>query len=663
MLQPQPLSILHVDDDDANRYVHTRMLQRAGFNVIEAGTGLQALQIVAETKLDLIVLDVKLPDIHGFEVCRRIKADPTTASIPVLHLSASFVQMEDKAEALEGGADGYLTQPVEARELIATVNALLRMRQAEEIAISSATQWQTTFDSISDGICLLDSQNKVVRCNQAMAKILGKWEQEIIGCTCNKLWQNVGDKSVGGFLCDRIYQSKRQSHEIQINRRWFGVKVDPILGVKGDFTGTVQILTDITERKLAEAARTELLQRERATREQAEANSRMKDEFLAIVSHELRSPLNAILGWSKLLRTRKLDESVRDRAMETIERNALLQVQMIEDLLDISRIIRGTIRLSACPIELKIPIEAAIQTVLLAAQAKEIQLTTAFDPTIGMVSADSDRLQQVIWNLLSNAIKFTPPGGSIEVRLSVTSSASPVAQIQIIDTGCGISKEFIPHVFDRFRQQDGSMTRSYSGLGLGLAIARQLVELHGGTLKAQSQGEGKGATFTIELPLISRVVESIETQAKRSVQPINSNCLPGEDLPKLNGKLVLVVDDEEDNIEVIKAGLQEYNVEVITANSALKAMEIVTKSKLDAIVSDIGMPNEDGYELIKKIRDWEISQKLAPIGAIALTAYAREEDRQRAITSGFQMHLSKPIEPYKLALAISQLAEATALNK
>jgi PAS domain S-box-containing protein len=644
MPKQQPISILHVDDDEANRYVHTRMLQRAGFNVIEASTGAQALQLVAEIKPDLIVLDVKLPDIHGFEVCRKIKNDPATASIPVLHLSASFIQMEDKAEALEGGADGYLTQPVESRELIATVNALLRMRQAEETAICSATQWQITFDSISDGVCLLD-QAKIVRCNQAMANILGKSAQEIIGCSCGELWQNVGNEAMG----DRLDFTRRQSQEIQINQRWFEVKVDPILSKSG-VTGTVQIFTDITER-------TELLQREQAAREQAEANSRMKDEFLAIVSHELRSPLNAILGWARLMRTRILEASVRDRAIETIERNALLQVQMIEDLLDISRIIRGTIRLIARPIQLKVPIEAAIETVLLAASAKNIQIVTNFEPTIGMVSADSDRTQQVIWNLLSNAIKFTPSGGTIEVRLSVI---PPVAQIQIIDTGCGISAEFLPHVFDRFRQADASMTRSYGGLGLGLAIARQLVELHGGTLLAQSKGEGQGSTFTIEIPLISEQLENIENPIVRTSQEINSNSLPLENLPQLQGLQVLVVDDEDDNREIITLALQEYNVKVITANCAMAAMEIVTQGNLDAIVSDIGMPDEDGYKLIKKIRDWEMSQGLKPIGAIALTAYARDEDRQRAISNGFQMHLSKPIEPHKLALAVSQLASNSA---
>ena len=326
---------------------------------------------------------------------------------------------------------------------------------------------------------------------------------------------------------------------------------------------------------------------------------------------------------------------------------------MIEDLLDISRIIRGTIRLTARPIQLKVPIEAAIETVLLAAQAKKIQIVTNFEPTIGMVSADSDRTQQVIWNLLSNAIKFTPSGGTIEVRLSVI---PPVAQIQIIDTGCGISAEFLPHVFDRFRQADASMTRSYGGLGLGLAIARQLVELHGRTLQAQSRGEGQGSTFTIEIPLISEQLENIDSPIARTSQEINSNSLPLENLPTLQGLQVLVVDDEDDNREIITLALQEYNVKVITANCAMAAMEIVTQGNLDAIVSDIGMPDEDGYKLIKKIRDWEISQGLKPIGAIALTAYARDEDRQRAISNGFQMHLSKPIEPHKLALAVSQLA-------
>lgn len=660
MPKQQPIRILHVDDDEANRYVHTRMLQRAGFNVTEAITGTQALQLTAELQPDLIVLDVKLPDIHGFEVCRKIKADPNTSSIPVLHLSASFIQMEDKAEALEGGADGYLTQPVESRELIATVNALLRMRQAEETATSAATQWQTTFDAISDGVCLLDFQGKIVRCNQAMASILGKLAEEIIGCSCSELWQNAGNEATCEFLCDRLYQSKSpQSKEIQINQRWFGVKADPIFSKNGDFTGTVQIFTDITERKLAEARRTELLLREQAAREQAEANSRMKDEFLAIVSHELRSPLNAMLGWARLMRTRVLEDSVRDRAIETIERNALLQVQMIEDLLDISRIIRGTIRLTARLIELRVPIESAIETVLLAAQAKTIQIVTNFAPTVGMVSADSDRTQQVIWNLLSNAIKFTPPGGLIEVRLSLCDRPiSPVARIQIIDTGCGISAEFLPHVFDRFRQADASMTRSYGGLGLGLAIARQLVELHGGTLQAQSPGVGQGATFTIELPLIGAVV-STEKPIARALQKINPSYSPLENLPQLEGLQVLVVDDEDDNREIISLALQEYKVKVINADSAIAAMDIVTQGNLDAIVSDIGMPDENGYELIAKIRAWEVSQGLKLIPAIALTAYARDEDRQRALSNGFQMHLSKPIEPQNLALAISQLTGRT----
>ncbi len=276
-----------------------------------------------------------------------------------------------------------------------------------------------------------------------------------------------------------------------------------------------------------------------------------------------------------------------------------------------------------------------------------------------MVSADSDRTQQVIWNLLSNAIKFTPPGGLIEVRLSLCDRPiSPVAQIQIIDTGCGISAEFLPHVFDRFRQADASMTRSYGGLGLGLAIARQLVELHGGTLQAQSPGVGQGATFTIALPLIGAVV-STEKPIARALQKINPSYSPLENLPQLEGLQVLVVDDEDDNREIISLALQEYKVKVINADSAIAAMDIVTQGNLDAIVSDIGMPDENGYELIAKIRAWEVRQGLKLIPAIALTAYARDEDRQRALSNGFQMHLSKPIEPQNLALAISQLTGRT----
>lgn len=417
------ITILHVDDNDAKRYVHTRMLKRAGFEVVEATTGTQALDLLPEIKPDLVVLDVKLPDIHGFEVCRKIKANPATASIPVLHLSASFINSEDKAQGLEGGADGYLVQPVEQRELIATVNALLRIRQAE-------------------------------------------------------------------------------------------------------------------------AKYTELLCKEQAARKQAEAANRMKDEFLAVVSHELRSPLNAMLGWARLLRTRKLDEAKRDRALETIERNAMLQTKLIEDLLDISRIIQGKLRLNIRPVQLVIPIEAAIDTVCLAAEAKAIRIACVLDTTVGLVLGDSDRLQQILWNLLSNAIKFTPLGGCVEIQLKQLDS---YAQIQVSDTGAGISPDFLPYVFDRFSQADGSMTRSYSGLGLGLAIVRQLVELHGGTVQAESPGEGQGCTFTVKLPLTTPASqERPALDSQTCGQPTSNESVPFNNLPMLDGLQVLVVDDEAD---------------------------------------------------------------------------------------------------------------------
>ncbi|HEY9805406.1 MAG TPA: HAMP domain-containing sensor histidine kinase, partial [Candidatus Obscuribacterales bacterium] len=302
---------------------------------------------------------------------------------------------------------------------------------------------------------------------------------------------------------------QRELQEVQLSDRWFLITVDPVFDIQGGFTGAVYLLTDISGRKRAEAERIQLLNREQKARAEAEAANRVKDEFLATLSHELRSPLNAMLGWARLLNTRKFDEATTARAMETIERNARSQAQLVEDLLDVSRIIQGKLRLNVRPIDLKSIIESAIETAGPAAEAKEIQLQAILDSTSGCVAGDSDRIQQVIWNLLSNAIKFTPKGGQVQICLEQIHS---YIAIIVSDTGQGIDPSFVPYVFDRFRQADSSITRSYSGLGLGLAIVRHLVELHGGTVDAYSAGSGQGSTFTIKLPLMSVPSEDITTE-------------------------------------------------------------------------------------------------------------------------------------------------------
>jgi signal transduction histidine kinase/CheY-like chemotaxis protein len=397
------------------------------------------------------------------------------------------------------------------------------------------------------------------------------------------------------------------------------------------------------ERQWAEEKRIQMLAREQEARQQAETANRIKDEFLAVLSHELRSPLNPILGWSKLLRNGKLNAAKTAQALEIIERNAQLQSQLIEDLLDVSRILRGKLSLNMAPVNLASTIKAALETVRLAAEAKSIQIQTVFDQTIGQVLGDAARLQQVIWNLLTNAVKFTPEGGRVEILLQPIGSQ---AQIQVKDTGKGISPDFLPHVFEYFRQADATTTRTFGGLGLGLAIVRHLVELHGGTVQVDSPGEGQGATFTVKLPLI-------KDKSGRHKAEGNSSPLAPESSP-LTGIRVMVVDDDTDSREFIAFVIEQLGAQVSTVASAGEALKALKRSQPNILLSDIGMPNMDGYMLMRQIRAMPPEQG-GQILAIALTAYAGEIDRQQALEAGFQHHLAKPVEPNELVKVILNL--------
>ncbi|HEY9837388.1 MAG TPA: hybrid sensor histidine kinase/response regulator, partial [Vampirovibrionales bacterium] len=386
----------------------------------------------------------------------------------------------------------------------------------------------------------------------------------------------------------------------------------------------------MTQRKQMEREREQLLKRERAAREDAESANRIKDEFLAVLSHELRSPLNPILGWAKLLRSRTFDQKTIDKALETIERNALLQTQLIEDLLDVSRILRGKLTLNVQPVNLSSVLTGALETVSLAAEAKSIHIETRFDTTASPVAGDVIRLQQVFWNLLSNAVKFTPTNGQIEVILAQVDS---MAQIQVQDTGKGIAPQFLPYVFEYFRQEDGGTTRSFGGLGLGLAIVRYIVEQHGGSVMAESPGEGLGSTFTVYLPLMS--VDPTPDTGDRPPVGLMEN---------LQGLRVLVVDDEPDLLELAAFTLEEAQAQVTSCATAAEALLALNHNSYDLIVCDIGMPDIDGYMFMRQVRAFS-PERGGKIPAIALTAYASELDRQQALLAGFQLHLSKPIEP------------------
>jgi signal transduction histidine kinase len=416
-----------------------------------------------------------------------------------------------------------------------------------------------------------------------------------------------------------------------------------------------ELKREIRVREWAEQERARLLVLEQAARKQAEEANRTKDEFLATLSHELRTPLNAILGWVQVLRTGKLDAAAGARALETIERNARSQAQLIADLLDVSRIITGKLRLDFKPVELRRIIDAALETVRPAADAKGILLDISIGPLASPVLGDADRLQQVIWNLLSNAIKFTPRAGRVEVRLREQGGN---AVIRVSDSGIGIRPDFLPYVFDRFRQAEGSITRTHGGLGLGLSIVRHLIELHGGTAEVESLGEGEGATFTVRLPLRAELAED-DPLDRTGAGVMSPGLFSTPDL--LAGVRVVVVEDEADTRELLTLSLQQCGAEVAAFGSVPEALAAFDLAVPDVLLSDIGVPGEDGYSLIRKVR------ALPPalggnVPAAALTAYARAEDRLRALEAGYQTHLAKPVDPAELIAAVARLAGRTALT-
>ena len=417
--------------------------------------------------------------------------------------------------------------------------------------------------------------------------------------------------------------------------------VSPVRDASGRIVGASKIARNISERD-------RLLESERAARSQAERLSHVKDEFLGTLSHELRTPLNAILSWSTLQRQQAIAPEERTRGLETIERNARSQAQIINDLLDMSRIVSGKLHLDVQAIYLQDVITAAIETVRPSAEGRHLRLQPLLDSTIGRTRGDPNRLQQVLWNLLTNAVKFTPQGGRIQVVLERVSSH---VEITVADSGIGIKSEFLPYVFDRFRQADASTTRRFGGLGLGLSIVRNLVEMHGGTVSVRSAGEDQGTTFTIALPLLA-----VDTEPARHRRSPRADELSLEEieLPTLNGATILIVDDEADTRLLVQRILEDRGARVLMAASAQEGLTLIARERVDLMVSDIGMPGMDGYQLIEQVRALD-SRRSGPLPAIAVTAYARPEDRQRSLLSGYQAHIPKPLEARELIAAIASL--------
>ena len=535
----------------------------------------------------------------------------------------------------------------------------------------AALRWMN--DLSAQGIFITDADLKVRVWNHWLEVHSGRRAADMIGQSLLEAYPELVERGLNKYYEDALAgQVRLLSHRLHGHLLPMAspegdasyplmqqsARIAPL--IEGDrIIGTITVIDDVTERTAREVQLERLLTRERTARKEAETANRAKDEFLATVSHELRTPLNAISGWVQILRKKEGDREFFEHGLGVLERNVRIQTKIIEDILDVSRIITGKLSLTVTTVNLAPIIDAALDAMRLAAEAKGIQIRRSLDNDAGPVSGDASRLQQVIWNLVSNAIKFTPKGGTVDVRLSRVESQ---AEIRVSDDGSGISAEFLPFVFERFRQADSTSARQHSGLGLGLAIVRHLIEMHGGTVQAWSEGEGKGSTFIIRIPFMAvRDLEESAQQADLSTDngeqaiPTKIGNTAVDNAARLSGVRILIVDDEADAREMLHIMLVQFGIEVKTSSSAQEALEILELWKPDILISDVGMPDEDGYSLIQQVRELE-RERGGQTPAIALTGYSRAEDRSQLLAAGYQVHLSKPVELASLLDAIMSLS-------
>ena len=612
-----------------------------------------------------------------------IGAQPVWSDLPVILLTSSgrseSTMLADIMPQL--GNVSVVERPVRPSTLVSLIRSSLRARgrqyqvrahlaeqeQAQKAIREAQERFRLLVDNIKDyAIFMLDTQGRVASWNSGAEHTLGYASEEILGQPASRFFvaDGAGDKVLEREMEEAQATGRATSTGWRARKNGEHLYVEGVLSAVRDderrLLGYAKLMKDITDKRRIETEREYLLQSERTARGEAERTSRMKDEFLATLGHELRTPLNAILGWSQVLRRVDDVNAELGEGLKIIERNARAQAQIIEDLLDMSSIISGKVRLDMRKVDLASVVEASVNAVRPAAETKGIELKVDVDPSNCTVRGDPNRLQQVFWNLLTNAVKFTPKEGRVSVTLGRVSSHLAVS---VADTGEGIDAGFLPYVFERFRQADASAARRHGGLGLGLSIVKQLVELHGGCIKAASGGHGKGSTFTVELPVLALESDAagrngLRQQRTRSLsEPIDAYAPPAN----LGGVRVLVVDDEPDARALIERLLQECEATVTTAGSATEAMEHVARSTPDVLLSDIGMPKEDGYSLIRRIRN--LSGDASRIPAIALTAYARAEDRAKALQAGYQLHLSKPVEPVKLIAMVASLVRPGPMSR
>jgi signal transduction histidine kinase len=645
---PPTARILLADDNADMRDYLTRLL-RQRWSVEAVADGKAAIAAAQSNRPDLVLTDVMMPHLDGFDLLSALKSDRETRGIPVVLLSARAGE-ESRIEGLEAGADDYLVKPFSARELMARVATHLQLGSLRKAAEAERARLFDVLEQAPVPVAVFTGPAlRFELANPPYCEIVGR--AGLVGRTLREALPEIDDHPIVASL-ETVLRTARPLRvtevRIPVLRRgtlteaFFDYVVQPLRGPADDIAGIIVVANEVTEQVMARRRVEDL-------RAAAENASRAKDEFLSTLSHELRTPLNAIVGWSSLLSSGTIPPNQVGRAVETIERNARVQARLIDDMLDLSRIEQGKLVLSVGPLELSRIVEAALDAVRPAADAKGVRLQPVLDSNATVVG-DTDRLQQVVWNLLSNAIKFTPRGGHVHVRLHRDHSH---VEVIVSDTGQGIEPEFLPYVFDRFRQADGGFTRKAGGLGLGLAIVRSLVELHGGSVVATSDGKDRGATFVVQLP-VAPLRPSGALALPGNAELASAGAQAFECPPGLTGLRILVVDDEPATRDLLQFVLERCEALVTTVSSAAEALDAFRAREFDFLISDIGMPDADGYSLMRSVRALP-ADRGGRVPALALTAYARGEDRSQALKSGFNMHLTKPIEPTELLVVIAAL--------
>jgi PAS domain S-box-containing protein len=662
--------VLLVDDRLANLFALEATLAPLGIRTVTAVSGPEALRRLLAEEFALVLLDVQMPGMDGFETAALMKRHPRTAHVPIIFVTAIHREGSHLFKGYERGAVDYLTKPFDPNILRSKVRvfvdlfckerqlreqaALLHEREARDREHRTEERFRALLDSMPLCVWALGADGTPVYANRSWLEYAGAdaGAQGPLAALHPEDEPAVRtDVQMALLKGEPIELEYRLRSARDGSYRWHAVRFLPQRDPEGVITGWIGTATDIENFKRAQQAHAELAVKEREAREAAEAANRAKDEFLATLSHELRTPLNAMVGWTQMLRSRTLSAEKEQKALETIERNARAQAELIEDILDLSRIIAGKLRIEIHPVDVASIIDGAVDAVRHAAEAKGITLERRTGELPEHFTGDAVRLQQAIWNLLSNAIKFTPPGGRVELDVGASDSA---VVVQVTDTGCGISPEFKPFVFDRFRQLDSSSKRTHGGLGIGLAIVRHIVELHGGSAACESAGTGHGATFTLRLPIRDELTAPPIAVAPQ-IRQAGAMRPTSDEMVDLTGIKVLLVDDEPDARELLTEVLEQCGAVVVATHSADEAVRLIPRERPAVLLSDIGLPGEDGYKLISRVR------ALSPedggnLPAAAITAYARSDDARKALDAGYQRHAPKPIQPTTLAALVAGLA-------